>query len=298
MRPGRSPSADACDAQISWLWIAVTSGFLPPRAAGSGTRTRRGPTTTKPEVGKNVQDRDIGNSAVDDDTGPGDPGHAGTHLTALYPLPGGQEHVTVVDGPVGRQDPHAAQPAFAAQAVVHDLHAPRLKGVQHAGADRDLDGHTAARHGDQVRAGGMDTDRDLAVRPFADGSTVLAGHPDRRLTALGNDTSSITHTSGVTTPDSRWAPHCLTHRGSHSDWFTNCCRACIFPSGRPSAIVLDRLAPTVHHQTPKITLTPPPLIPPRQRPEHIGNELRQLAPEPFHFPQPHSGKLPRTVAKG
>ena len=24
----------------------------------------------------------------------------------------------------------------------------------------------------------------------------------------------------------------------------------------------------------------------------IYNELRQLAPEPVHFPQPHSGKLP------
>ncbi|GAP46201.1 uncharacterized protein SAZU_0938 [Streptomyces azureus] len=27
-------------------------------------------------------------------------------------------------------------------------------------------------------------------------------------------------------------------------------------------------------QTPLTTLTPPPLIPPRQRPEYIGNELR------------------------
>jgi hypothetical protein len=53
---------------------------------------------------------------------------------------------------------------------------------------------------------------------------------------LGNDTSSITHTSGVITSDSRSAIRCLTGSGSHGDWFTNCCRACMFPSGSRSAI--------------------------------------------------------------
>lgn len=28
----------------------------------------------------------------------------------------------------------------------------------------------------------------------------------------------------------------------------------------------------------------PALVPPRQRPERMGNELRQLTPEPLHFP--------------
>jgi hypothetical protein len=70
-------------------------------------------------------------------------------------LPGGQEHVTVVDGPVAFQDPDAAQSAFAAQTVVHDLDTRLLQRVQHAGADRDLDRHAVARHGDLVRTGGV-----------------------------------------------------------------------------------------------------------------------------------------------
>jgi hypothetical protein len=41
---------------------------------------------------------------------------------------------------------------------------------------------------------------------------------------LGNDTSSITHTSGMITWDSRSAIRRRTGSGSHGDWFTNCCR--------------------------------------------------------------------------
>ncbi len=55
-----------------------------------------------------------------------------------------------------------------------------------------------------------------------------------------------------------------------------------------------RLAPAVQHQTTQIAGTQPPLIPPRQRPEHIGNEPRQLTPEPFRLPQLHPGGLPAT----
>nr|AHE39912.1 Integrase catalytic subunit [Streptomyces sp. F8] len=77
-------------------------------------------------------------------------------------------------------------------------------------------------------------------------------------------------------------------------------------SGRPIAHVavrqplahrLDRLAPPVQHQAPQIALAPPPLIPPRQRPEHIGNELRQLAPQPFRFPQLHPGRRLPTASR-
>jgi hypothetical protein len=100
---------------------------------------------------------------------------------------------------------------------------------------------------------------------------------------LGNDTSSITHTSGVIASDSRSAIRCLTGSGSHG---------LHVPVRQTPGHRLDRLPPVVEHQPPQVTLAPPPLIPPRKRPEHIGNELRQLAPEPFHFPQPHSGKLP------
>ncbi len=53
---------------------------------------------------------------------------------------------------------------------------------------------------------------------------------------LGNDTSSSTHTSGVTASVSRSAIRFLTGSGFHGDWFTNCCRACMFPSGRRWAI--------------------------------------------------------------
>jgi hypothetical protein len=46
--------------------------------------------------------------------------------------------------------------------------------------------------------------------------------PTDALPHLGNDTSSITHTSGLITADSRSATRCLTGSGSHGDWFTNC----------------------------------------------------------------------------
>lgn len=35
----------------------------------------------------------------------------------------------------------------------------------------------------------------------------------------------------------------------------------------------------------------------RQRPEHIGNELRQLTPDPFHIPQPRKGKAAHHQAR-
>lgn len=60
--------------------------------------------------------------------------------------------------------------------------------------------------------------------------------PADALPHLGNGTSSMTHTSGLTTLDIRSAIRRLTGSGSHGDWFTNCCRACMFPSGRRSAI--------------------------------------------------------------
>lgn len=132
----------------------------------------------------------------------------------------------------------------------------------------------------------MDTDRDLAVRPFADRSAVLAGHPGRRFAALGErHVVDDPHLGPLRDPppDGQRIPRRLVHellQGLH------------VPVRQTLGHRLDRLAPAIEHQAPPITLTPPPLIPPRQRPEHIGNELRQLTPESFHFPQPHPGKLP------
>ncbi|CAM5705111.1 hypothetical protein SALBM135S_07643 [Streptomyces alboniger] len=53
---------------------------------------------------------------------------------------------------------------------------------------------------------------------------------------LGNDTSSTTHTSGRITRQSLSAIRRRTGVQSHGDWLTNCCRACISPSGSRSAI--------------------------------------------------------------
>jgi hypothetical protein len=53
---------------------------------------------------------------------------------------------------------------------------------------------------------------------------------------LGNDTSSTTHTSGLIASHNRPAIRRRTGSGSDGDWFTNCCRACMFPSGSRSAI--------------------------------------------------------------
>jgi hypothetical protein len=49
--------------------------------------------------------------------------------------------------------------------------------------------------------------------------------------APGGDTSSTTRTCGVITSVGRSAIRRRTGSGSHGDWFTNCCRACMFPSG-------------------------------------------------------------------
>jgi hypothetical protein len=60
--------------------------------------------------------------------------------------------------------------------------------------------------------------------------------PTDALPHLGNDTSSITHTSGAIASYNRSAIRRRTGSGSHGDWFTNCCRACMVPSGSRSAI--------------------------------------------------------------
>ncbi len=54
--------------------------------------------------------------------------------------------------------------------------------------------------------------------------------------SLGNETSSITHTTGSTTGTVFSATARSTAAWSHGDWFTNCCRACMSPSGSRSAI--------------------------------------------------------------
>ncbi|CAL9616133.1 hypothetical protein SUDANB6_05754 [Streptomyces sp. enrichment culture] len=41
---------------------------------------------------------------------------------------------------------------------------------------------------------------------------------------------------------------------------------------------------------PQMTLAPPPLVPPRHGDEHIGDGLRELTPEPFRLPRPHTGE--------
>jgi hypothetical protein len=60
--------------------------------------------------------------------------------------------------------------------------------------------------------------------------------PAEAVPHLGKDTSSTTHTSGRTASHSLWAIRRRTGVHSHGDWFTNCCRACMFPSGSRSAI--------------------------------------------------------------
>jgi hypothetical protein len=99
-----------------------------------------------------------------------------------------------------------------------------------------------------------------------------------------------THTRSMTPVSTlRGTPHPLPRRRIHE-----LLQGLHVPIRQPIGHRLDRLPTAVQHQTPQITLTPPPLIPPRQRPERIGNELRQLTTEPFHLPQPHTGKLPTT----
>lgn len=108
-----------------------------------------------------------------------------------------------------------------------------------------------------------DADRDLAVRP-SDRAAVLPGHPGRRPPALGEQ--HVDHTSGVTVSVSRSAIRRLTGSGSHGGWFTNCCRACMFPSDRRSAIGWTDFRRPSSIKAPQLTPAPPPLIPPRRSP--------------------------------
>lgn len=60
--------------------------------------------------------------------------------------------------------------------------------------------------------------------------------PTEAVPHLGNDTSSTTHTSARTASHGFWAICRRTGVHCHGDWFTNCCRACMFPSGSRSAV--------------------------------------------------------------
>lgn len=142
--------------------------------------------------------------------------------------------------------------------------------------------------------GSMDADCGLAVRPFPDRSAVLAGDPDRPGSASGKRhvvdhphlrRDRLARPLGDPPPHRPRVPRRLVHELLQS---------LHVPVRQPLGHRLDRLAPAIQHQAPQITLAPPPLIPPWQRPEHIGNELRQLTPEPFHFPRPHPRKMPNT----
>ncbi len=120
----------------------------------------------------------------------------------------------------------------------------------------------------------MDADRDLAVRPLADGSAVLTGHPDRRGAALGKrhvvdhprlGCDRLGQPLGDPLSGRQRVPWRLVHellQGLHVS------------VRQPLGHRLDRLAPPVQHQAPQITGAPLPLVPPRQRGEHVGNELR------------------------
>lgn len=53
---------------------------------------------------------------------------------------------------------------------------------------------------------------------------------------FGNEVSSITHASGVMAEVIFRAIFRSTGTWSHGDWLTNCCRACMLPSGSRPAI--------------------------------------------------------------
>ncbi len=82
----------------------------------------------------------------------------------------------------------------------------------------------------------MDADRDLEVRPLADRPAVLAGHPHRGGVTLGKR-HIVDHPHLGPDHLAQFLGDPPPHRQqSHGDWFTNCCRACMFPSGSRSAI--------------------------------------------------------------
>lgn len=79
-------------------------------------------------------------------------------------------------------------------------------------------------------------DRDLAVRPFSQGSAVLRSHPAGGRPFLGTGRSSITHTAGPISGSIRSQIRRRTGIGSHVDRFTNCRGFCSLPSGNREAI--------------------------------------------------------------
>lgn len=141
---------------------------------------------------------------------------------------------------------------------------------------------------------GVNTDRNLTVRPLPERPAVLAGDPGRGPAALGKRhivdhphlrSDHFSQSLGDPSPNRRRIPRRLAHellQGLHVS------------VRQPLGHRLDRLTPPVQHQAPEVAHTPPALILPRQRPEHITHELRQLAAEPLDIPQFHISKMPTT----
>src|SRR5439155_17480769 len=60
----------------------------------------------------------------------------------------------------------------------------------------------------------------------------------------------------------------------------------LIPVGEPRSHRLDALTPPIQHQPTQIHLTPPPLISPRQRRQHLLGEIDQPTPHPRKLTRP------------
>lgn len=130
--------------------------------------------------------------------------------------------------------------------------------------------------------------------------------PTDALPHLANDTSSITHTSGRMASHNHSAIRRLTGNGSHGDRFTNCRRACMFPSGRRSAIGWTDLRrpssikPRRQHSPRSRSTSPQPL----QEAVHdqprsdLDVELRHLGPKAPDRIGPHPRTLLAALERG
>ena len=135
----------------------------------------------------------------------------------------------------------------------------------------------------------MERDSGLAVGDLARGAGVLPGHAGRGVPVLEEAgviddqrgrLDHVLHPPGEASADMRRVP------GTGGDEVRQSLPVAVL--AQPGGHRLHRLASAVQQQAPQIDLTPPALIHPRERLEHLCREVLQITPDRGQLPTQHT----------